>query len=457
MVFSDQIFLFLFLPITLIVYWLIVRASSLFAVLFLCVASIFFYGFFRPEYILLISLSILGNYLCYKYFLTKNGLFIGVLLNVALIAYYKYSQFFVEDVFKLEIANFSYPVLPLAISFFTFQQISFLVDQSKTNDKSVGFLDYFAYVSFFPQLIAGPIVRHDEFLHQVRKPDISIRNTLCGFVLFAIGLTKKVLIADNVSPLVAKGFDPANLTTAVDGWVGALSYTIQIYYDFSGYSDMAIGIALMFGFILPWNFNSPYKSLSIQDFWRRWHMTLSRWLKDYVYIALGGNRKGNNRRQFNLAATMLIGGLWHGASWNFVIWGGLHGLALMIHRYWSDMGGRLPKIIAWVITFVFVVNLWVLFRAPDFATSLAVLDKMWIGGWSADMASSQFSKWVLGALVAIIAVTLILPSSQKIAENAVGNKFYARITLVVIIVLFMMSLKQVLSVGAPSEFIYFQF
>ncbi len=245
--------------------------------------------------------------------------------------------------------------------------------------KEYDFLNYALFVTFFPQLIAGPIVHHKEMMPQFASRWNMVKrykNIALGLFIFSIGLFKKVVIADTFAVWATAGFDTATTLNLIEAWATSLSYTFQLYFDFSGYTDMAIGIALLFNIKLPINFNSPYKALNIQDFWRRWHMTLSRFLRDYIYIPLGGNRKGEFRTYTNLLATFLIGGLWHGAGWTFIFWGFLHGLALVIHRVWQSLGFKMNKILAWFITFNFVNMAWIFFRAKEWDDAIKVLSGM---------------------------------------------------------------------------------
>jgi alginate O-acetyltransferase complex protein AlgI len=400
MLFNSFEFIFLFLPITLSIFFIIGRKNKHgLAVAWLVLCSLFFYGWWNPAYLILIIFSILFNY-ALGIILGKEGnvnirkitLWLGVLMNLGFLGYYKYSNFFLEQInLVTDLSfNFEYVFLPLAISFFTFQQIAFLVDSYRHETKEYDFLQYCLFVTFFPQLIAGPIVHHKEMLPQFLQDDrfkISAKNIAIGLSIFAIGLFKKTVIADGIAPYsnvvfdAAVSGDPISLFVA---WGGALAYTIQLYFDFSGYSDMAIGIARLFGIILPLNFYSPYKALNISEFWRRWHITLSNFLRDYVYIALGGNRRGSLARYKNLFLTMFLGGLWHGAGWNFAVWGTLHGLYLMTNhawlkytKYWAvPIPGSIKKSLAWGITFTAVVVGWVFFRATSFDAAITILKGM---------------------------------------------------------------------------------
>ena len=316
-----------------------------------------------------------------KSFSKKSILIFGIVANLSLLGYFKYADFFIENfniVAQTNINLFNL-LLPLAISFFTFQQIAYLVDSYRQETKEYDFLNYALFVTFFPQLIAGPIVHHSEMMPQFANKWNAVkkyRNIALGLFIFSIGLFKKVVIADTFAVWATAGFDTATTLNLFEAWATSLSYTFQLYFDFSGYTDMAIGIALLFNIKLPINFNSPYKARNIQDFWRRWHITLSRFLRDYVYIPLGGNKKGSFRTYSNLLATFIIGGLWHGAGWTFVFWGFLHGMALVIHRAWSNLGFKMWTWLAWLITFNFVNIAWVFFRAKEWDDALRILSSM---------------------------------------------------------------------------------
>ncbi|MFQ5488405.1 MAG: MBOAT family O-acyltransferase, partial [Gammaproteobacteria bacterium] len=339
MLFHSYGFIFLFLPLTLLGFFLLGRYGLLrWALAWLVLASLTFYGWWNVEYLFLLLASIVVNYLLGRALAPSQRttasarvlLAIGIGLNLALLAYFKYAAFIVGNFNQLLGSDYRVHeiVLPLAISFFTFQQIAYLVDAYYGRAQEYSFLNYSLFVSFFPQLIAGPIVHHREMMPQFEGRRIfrfSYEDMDVGLLIFCIGLFKKVLLADGMAqfsePVFAAAAGGLELSF-FEAWGGALAYTLQIYFDFSAYSDMAIGLAWMFGIRLPLNFASPYKAINIIEFWRRWHMTLSRFLRDYLYIPLGGNRKGRERRHLNIMATMLLGGLWHGAAWTFVVWGG---------------------------------------------------------------------------------------------------------------------------------------
>ncbi|MDJ1172896.1 MBOAT family O-acyltransferase [Roseofilum capinflatum] len=392
MLFNSYIFIFLFLPLTLTV-WIglnrfkLIQASRV----WLTVASLVFYGYWNIAYLPLLLLSVGFNYQMGKAIAqsqpqtksAKTLLWIGIGVNLVLIGYYKYAHFLVNSVNSILPTHLSIPdiILPLAISFYTFTQIAYLVDAYRGETQALNYdpLTYGLFVIFFPQLIAGPILRHNQLIPQFRALKTYIfcyENFTQGCVLFSLGLCKKVLIADRLSLWVAPVFDHASEVTFLEAWVGVLSYTYQLYFDFSGYSDMAIALGLLFNIHLPINFNSPYKATSIRDFWQRWHITLSHFLRDYLYIPLGGNRKGEIRHYTHLIITMLLGGLWHGAGWTYVIWGGLHGVYLCINHLWRKLNLILPQLLSWAIAFLSVMIAWVIFRAKTLPDSLTLLQTM---------------------------------------------------------------------------------
>ena len=406
MLFNSFEFVLLFLPISLTVFFLLGRSKKnikrQIPVVWLVLASLFFYGWWNPLNLPLIILSILVNYglghllgnVVKKINAKKAILVLGIIFNLGLICYFKYANFIIANINQLLKNNFDLPsiVIPLAISFFTFQQIAYLVDAYKGETKEYNILKYMLFVCFFPQLIAGPIVHHKEVLPQFEKPSIykfSQTTLSIGLTVFIAGLFKKVIFADRIAEYSNLAFAAASQgidLTFSEAWVGALGYSLQLYFDFSGYSDMAIGAAYMFGIKLPLNFNSPYKAISIVDFWRRWHITLSHFLRDYLYIPLGGSRKGHLRRYSNLVITMLLGGLWHGAGWTFIFWGGLHGMYLVVNHLYRAIrkglghnlknDGWLLRGIGWLTTFVAVVISWVFFRANNFETAISMLKSM---------------------------------------------------------------------------------
>ena len=485
MLFNSYEFIFLFLPITFFIYFYLNKKHLTEAGKgFLVFASLFFYSWWDIAYLPLILVSMLFNYVignqlsryeqkkkcCSK----KNLLTFGIIVNLGLLGYFKYSDFFIENfnvVFSSD-ASLLHLALPLAISFYTFQQIAYLVDSYRSETKEYDFLNYAVFVTFFPQLIAGPIVHHAEMMPQfanVRNKVKNYHNIALGLFIFSMGLFKKVVIADTFAVWATSGFDVAEKLEMIEAWAASLSYTFQLYFDFSGYTDMAIGIALLFNIKLPINFNSPYKATSIQDFWRRWHMTLSRFLKDYVYIPLGGNRKAEVRTYINLFATFLLGGIWHGAGWTFVFWGALHGMALMIHRAWQKLGIELPTILAWFITFNFINITWVFFRAKEWDDALKVLHGMFFGTviLPVPLANKlgfltqygvEFGNWLSGInadreifiwTIAAFITVLFFQNSMQLRTRFKPNFFYMISTILFFLSIFILYRK--------SEFIYFNF
>ncbi|MBS0554953.1 MAG: MBOAT family protein [Proteobacteria bacterium] len=400
MLFNSYAFLLAYLPVTLAGFFLFGRFGKGSGAAWLAACSLFFYGWWDYRYLALLLGSIAGNYLAGGYIARHAGTSAGrkalagaVGLNLLLLAYYKYADFFLSSLNALTGAEWPLLgiILPIGISFFTFTQIAFLADAYAGKVTEYRFIYYVLFVTYFPHLIAGPVLPQKDMMPQFddeRNYRFDLSNIAIGLSIFALGLAKKVLIADNLAGYAAPVFHPqAENPSLLIAWGGALAYTFQLYFDFSGYSDMAIGLSRLFGVKLPLNFNSPYKAWNISEFWRRWHMTLSRFLRDYLYIPLGGNRHGPVRQHANLLTTMVLGGLWHGAGWNFVIWGALHGAFLVVNHVWRDLAQKIPFRLAPALasflgiglTFLCVVFAWVYFRAPDLATAHKVVLGM-LGG-----------------------------------------------------------------------------
>lgn len=400
MLFNTYVFIFAFLPAVLFVFYAL-RNQSYYSLAYgwLVIASLFFYGWWNPKYLLLIGTSIIFNFIAGKLLAiqvenkhTRHAtltLFIGITGNLLLLGYFKYANFFLDNFNQIAQTHWHLEkvVLPIAISFFTFQQIAFLVDTKRQLTKKCSFMHYCLFVCFFPQLIAGPIVHHKQVLPQFLQTTKRLNwqeNLAIGGTLFFMGLFKKVVFADNLALVASPIFAEAELGHSInlfDAWIATIAYSLQLYFDFSGYSDMAIGLARMFGIRLPENFNSPYKANSIIDFWRRWHITLSNFLRDYLYIALGGNRNGSIRRYLNIGITMLLGGLWHGAGWNFIFWGGLHGLFLVVNHLWRGIRPRrgntlIGLFFSRLLTLLAVSIAWVFFRAESMQGATAILKGM---------------------------------------------------------------------------------
>jgi alginate O-acetyltransferase complex protein AlgI len=455
MLFNSYIFILVYLPVTLGVFFWLGHAGRLQgATAWLVLMSLAFYGWWNPVYLGLIVASMVFNYTVGAALgrrergsaVARRLLAFGICADLALLGYYKYANFFVDNWNALGGGlSLGEIVLPLGISFFTFTQIAYLVDAHRGEAREYNPLHYALFVTYFPHLIAGPVLHHDEMMPQFAKPSIyrfNLEHFTAGTVYFLMGLFKKVVIADGISGFASPVFAAAaegETLSALDAWGGALAYTFQLYFDFSGYSDMAVGLAMMMGVRLPLNFDSPYKATNISDFWRRWHMTLSRFLRDYLYIALGGNRRGAVRRYLNLFLTMLLGGLWHGAGWTFVIWGALHGSYLIANHGWQALvrgrstAGPLGRFLAWLVTFVAVVIGWVFFRAQDLPSALLMLKSMVGGGWGLSpvlagaVETGDISRWLsllgfecspLSLLIAIeLALLLVVtraPNTQQL-------------------------------------------
>ncbi|GGA30693.1 peptidoglycan O-acetyltransferase [Paenibacillus physcomitrellae] len=460
--FNSYEFIFVFMPVTVLVYFLLNRFKLIFlSKLWLALSSLFFYCWWDVRYLPLLLGSIAFNYVMGRTIgnlgepgnkTRKTVLFGAITVNVLLLGYYKYADFFLTNANALLNQNIPllHIVLPLGISFFTFTQIAYLVDAYRGTAKEYNIVSYVLFVTFYPHLIAGPILHHKEMMPQfdrLKGKKFNYSNVAKGLFLFSIGLFKKVVIADSFSPIAANGFDTLTQLNFVQAWTTSLAYTVQLYYDFSGYSDMAIGIALLFNIKLPVNFNSPYKSVSIQDFWRRWHMTLSRFLRDYIYIPLGGSRKGVTRTHINSMLTMLIGGLWHGAGWTFIFWGFLHGLAQFIHRIWQKTGIRMPKWLAWFITFQFINFAWVFFRATSWDDAIKVLKGM-IG--LNGIGLSTVDKTTVVWLAVFILVALLFRNSMQLLERFKPGWFSAAFAAALFVF-------AVVYFNKISEFLYFSF
>ena len=488
MLFSSLPFLIGFLPLTVLAVYLTNKlAGPRFAALVLLAASLIFYSWQTPEYLALILGSISVNFLLGRR-INKNRsgkmLALGVAFNLALLGFFKYAGLFSETLSDIARADLTIDgvVLPLAISFFTFQQIAYLSDCLKADVKKYDFLDYALFVAFFPQLIAGPIVHHKDLTPQYSGPRFAqffSADIAAGLFLFSIGLAKKVLIADGLAPLADQVFDAAaagHAIVTIEAWIAVLAYSFQIYFDFSGYSDMALGLALLFGVKLPMNFNSPYKATSIVDFWRRWHITLSNFLRDYLYFPLGGNRKGGIARYRNLFIVMLLGGLWHGAAWTFVVWGGLHGAYLCINHAWNKMaGGRknVGPIAATILTFTAVSLAWVFFRAESFAAAFLIFAGLFGADAGAQSALSVEALYSYPILLIAGFIVWRMPNALEMLEGfknaalpqmttpgaggATAIPLWRNLLLMAGLGCLTATALFLLMMTGPYEFIYFQF
>lgn len=487
MLFNSYEFIFLFLPITFGIYfWFtkkkLIKASKRWLVF----TSLFFYSWWNIIYLPLILGSVFFNFAVgfslskaessiQKIISRKLLLVFGIISNIILLAYFKYMNFFILNtnlLFHTQLDLIPI-ILPLGISFFTFTQIAYLVDAYRYEVNEMDYLNYTLFVTFFPHLLAGPILHHKEMMPQFdsfKNKAVNYQNIASGLFLFFIGLFKKVIIADTFAQWANAGFKSAETLDLFEAWATSLSYTFQLYFDFSGYTDMALGVALLFNIHLPINFNGPYKALDIQDFWRRWHITLSRFLRDYIYIPLGGNRNGELRTYTNLFSVFLIGGLWHGASWMFIIWGALHGSAIILHRVWKSFSLTMNKYIAWFITFNFINITWIFFRAENWENAKNILlgllgfngivlsDKyaeklsfllnyhIFFGEWLVHIKGNKSYTWILAALV----MTFLLKNSVYYVNQFKPNIFNLIVTIVI-------SSYAISNMSKISEFLYFNF
>ena len=471
MLFNSYPFVFGFLPLVLLGFALLARWQARTAsIVFLILASLVFYGWWDWKYLFLILFSIAFNYswgrlLQYRKrehdstraLARRHVLALGVAVNLTLLGYFKYRNFFLDSLNAALGAHLPAPPLelPLAISFFTFEQIIYLVGAYHGEVGDHDFLSYGLFITFFPHLIAGPIVRYKDIIPQLTRRStflLSKKNLTTGLFVFAIGLFKKVIIADSFRGVVAAIFDRHGGLPLTDAWGGALAFAIQIYFDFSGYTDMAIGLALMFNVRFPENFDSPYQARSIVEFWHRWHITLSTFLRDFLYIPLGGNRRGTPRTYENLMVTMLLGGLWHGANWTFVIWGGLHGVFLCVNHLWRQARRELPSALSWPLTFLAVLIGWVFFRAQSFDRAGQILGAM-IGlgeiPWNSAAVTIGLAEWKL--ILIALAIVFLAPNRQTIMGWRWSSDYIYAAAFA------MMAGFSILRLANPPPFIYFQF
>jgi len=517
MLFNSYGFIFIYLPVVLIGFFQLGRVNHAWAAGWLALASLFFYGYWNPAYVGLLLGSIVCNY-AFGLWIAKAGvrhnavgkkqlLMVAIAANLLLLAYYKYANFFVSNVNSAIDTQLSLGsiILPLGISFFTFTQIAFLVDTYQGKVKEYNFIHYTLFVTYFPHLIAGPVLHHKEMMPQFAKAAtyrFNYENLSVGLTIFFIGLFKKVILADGLAGYVGPVFAASSAgvqLSLIDAWGGALCYALQLYFDFSGYSDMAIGLSRMFGVTLPLNFHSPYKSANIIEFWRHWHMTLSRFLRDYLYIPLGGNRNGTAHRYLNLMITMLLGGLWHGAGWTYVLWGGLHGVYLVINHGWHSLRralGQNPQLplsrpmraLSVLFTFLAVVAAWVVFRAENLSAAAAMLKSMsglngfvlpdaWLPKWGAfgqwlsaeGVAFGATNDLIMGGAINWIWISLLIvwfaPNTQQIMaayKPALdmpegGTRLTWRPSLPSALIMWLLGFVAIINLNKQSAFLYFQF
>jgi alginate O-acetyltransferase complex protein AlgI len=495
--FTSAAFICLFLPVTLTGYFALGKRHPSAAMLWIFIASVFFYSYWNPAFTLLLLASITANYqigkqishrapahLISKKTPSQKWLYFGVIANLALLAYFKYANFFLDSLHTfLDLAwRMDRVILPIGISFFTFTQIAYLVDTYSKGIREHQFIHYGLFVTYFPHLIAGPVLHHAQMMPQFSSAftfRFNAENFATGLSFFAIGMLKKIILADGIAPYAEALFSAADQGVTPDfqeAWMGAVAYTLQLYFDFSGYSDMAIGLALMLNTHLPFNFNSPYQATNISAFWRRWHMSLSQFLRDYLYIALGGSQQGVARRYRNLMLTMVLGGLWHGASWSFVVWGFLHGIYLVIHQTFGALcrpawQSKMRKNIAyqclsWTITILAVIFAWVVFRAETLTGAATIMASMvhpdlgsptHIQLWNAGLNTSSGMFWCLS----LSAIAVIAPNSNHIGHRlSVSFQRHPAFSAVLTgascsVVLFLLMVNSMRD--SVSAFIYFNF
>ena len=459
----------MFLPLTLIFYYGLARIfNANIAKYFLIFASLIFYSYWDIKNVPVLFVSILVNYVI-AHFLEKKRkkllLALGVAFNIIYLGYFKYTDFIISNIDVLLGMNIPlyHITLPLGISFFTFTQTAYLVDVYRGETKEYSKSDYLLFVTIFPHLIAGPILYHKDMIPQFSKLDnykLNYKNLYNGILWFIIGMFKKVIIADKLAVYANNAFNNVDKLTMLDAWGGSLAYTLQLYFDFCGYSEMAMGLGLMLNYNLPLNFNLPYRACSIIDFWRRWHMTLSAFLKNYLYIPLGGNRYGHHMR--NIMATMLLGGLWHGAGWTFVMWGGTHGAFICINHLWRKTNIKLPRFLCWLLTFNAVNLAWIFFRADSFSQATNFIAKLVDFNLLYAPRSSSVAKYIpafdsqygifnLHILLTILGFLLL---SVLVLDKSKLEKLndYVLATGLSIVAIYLIA-----SMGRVSEFLYFQF
>lgn len=487
MLFNSYIFVFLFFPMVVIgYYWLHHKGMEKAALGYLILMSMVFYGYNSIQYLAMLVVSILVNYLL-VWLMDKAGrpagrrllLVLGLLYNLGILFCFKYFDFFIENVNALFRTDYHFLrlALPLGISFYTFQQLSYVIDSYRKDCERYSFLEYAAYVSFFPQLIAGPIVYHDELIPQLRAEEnhhIQYENLCKGLYAFALGMSKKVLVADTLSKVVTVGYANVEMLNGVSTALVMICYSLQIYFDFSGYCDMAYGIGFMFNVELPVNFNSPYKAASVREFWDRWHMTLTRFFTKYVYIPLGGSRRGKVRTYVNVMIVFLVSGIWHGANWTFILWGIVNGLGNLFDRFFDPVLQRIPRVIRTIVTFCFCTVAWSMFRAESVGQGFQMignLRKLGDGGLYSEVADA-FNRifevrllarvglgrmivaepWLMPAAFALILILacMFLRNTQEKAND--GRYGAGRIAVTVGLLIW-----SILSLSEVSEFLYFNF
>ena len=489
MIFNSYIFVLVFLPVTIIIYNLFNRYKCYnCAKISLILLSLVFYSYYNYSLLFLITASVTGNFICYKLIRgVKNDstrkliCILFCVLNLIILFYFKYFNFFIENI------NFIFAksilvekiILPLGISFFTFQQLSFIIDIYRNQEINYSFIDYFLYIVFFPQLVAGPIVLHNELIPQINNPEkktINYDYMYKGLYLLGFGLAKKVILADNLGKVVTYGLLDLQDLGTINTCILILSYTLQIYIDFSAYSDMATGISKFFNFDLPQNFNSPYRSISINEFWKRWHMTLTRFLRSYVYIPLGGNRKGILITYRNMFIVFLLSGIWHGANWTFILWGILHGVMMIIEKLNCSLFNKIPNCIRWLFTFIFINITFILFRSDSISHFFQIIEQLFAFTTLKPNLMMLMSMYITELSLLITPILSLFKIQYTYIQFIVISIFYSTILLVILksdnlynktnklapsffssLFIMVALLLSILSFSASSEFLYFNF
>ncbi|MCF0125920.1 MAG: MBOAT family protein [Clostridia bacterium] len=472
MLFNSYEFIFFYLPVVLLVYYLIAKYNRIFAKYFLILASFAFYSYWDIRNVPVLLLSIVVNFFLGRRIVEtkkKTWLVVGIVFNLVLLGIFKYTNFFLDVAGLASGKNFNHLniILPLGISFFTFTQTAYLVDAYRGETKAYSSSDYLLFVTIFPHLIAGPIIYHKSMIPQFSEEvryKFNSDNFSKGITWFVLGLFKKVVIADWLCRIADVVFEHSDQLSVLEAWGGSLAYSLQLFFDFSGYSEMAIGIALLFNYNLPINFNAPYKACSIIDFWRRWHITLSTFLKNYLYIPLGGNRTGHHLR--NIFITMFLGGLWHGAGWTFILWGTLHGLFICINHLWRKTKIKLPGAISWLLTFNAVNFAWIFFRADNFKQAFNIIKAMgdisnfaypYTRNVAKFLPNLNYSENFLFASNDVLWIILLLIASVAYysVEDWMEVKFKPQaLTAIVMALAFVYAVSQL---NKLSTFLYFQF
>ena len=463
MLFNSYEFIFIFLPITLFGYFLISKKSITFSNVWLAAASFFFYGYWDIRFVPILAGSILWNFLSGIIIdRAKNKklmLFIAIAANIALLCYFKYTDFFIKSINKIAHTDWNLLniVLPLGISFWTFTQTAYLIDVYRGNTKPCSFVDYVLFVMIFPHLISGPIINHSEMIPQFNESErhkLNLDNFTHGLMFFIFGLFKKVVIADSLAPVVDEYFNSSTLSI-LGAWIGVFAYTFQLYFDFSGYSEMALGLGKMLNIDFPINFDSPYKSKSPIEFWQRWHMTLGSWIRDYLYIPLGGNRKGQVRKMMNLFIAMTLSGFWHGAGLKYIVWGIWHGLLLVINHTWrfytKTHNIKLPKTLSGIITFASVTLGWIIFKAGGIRSAFTIMKKLVDISSIQSITISQDQSWILLALLILGVIIFRMPNTIELIKK----HFKTNIRWILIAVF--LTTTCIYFLNKNSVFLYFDF